>query len=171
MLNKIDKRYLVILIPLAILLILAMRSYFIVYFGDEITLETVPFDPTDLFRGDYVELSYEIENVDESLVEWGSEHSKTDRYYNEDMFAVLKRDGDVHVIDFITGKEPETGVYLNCEVHGYGSGIQVEYNINRYFLKEGTGTELEEAARKGQLLGKVKVYKGRGILVEIIEDK
>jgi len=41
----------------------------------------------------------------------------------------------------------------------------------RYFVKEGTGTELEEAARKEQLLGKIKVYKGHGILVEIIENK
>lgn len=171
MLNKIDKRSFVILIPLAILLILAMSSYSIVYFGDEITLETVPFDPTDLFRGDYVELSYEIETVDESLVEWGTGHSKSDRYYNEDMFAVLKKDGDIYIIDFITSEEPETGIYLNCEVYSYGSSLQVDYNINRYFVKEGTGTKLEEAARKGQLLGKVKVYKGRAVLVEIIEDK
>ena len=32
--------------------------------GEEVMLKTMPIDPRDLFRGDYVILSYEIGNLD-----------------------------------------------------------------------------------------------------------
>lgn len=176
MFKKIDRRYLSLVLPTLILLFLLANSYFIVLFGEEITLKTVPFDPTDLFRGDYVELSYEIEVVKESQIKNYEINNKSDYGQRTDMYAVLKDDGDVYILDYITKDRPDGGIYLRCEVYAYygfrgdNNLVEVDYRINRYFIKEKTGTELEEAARKGQLLGKVKVYKGRGILVGIVKE-
>lgn len=43
--------------------IIAYREYWIAT-GDKVVLKTTPIDPRDLFRGDYVNLTYEITNLD-----------------------------------------------------------------------------------------------------------
>lgn len=56
----------VVIIMLQVLLltgIIAYREYW-VRTGEKIVLKTVPVDPRDIFRGDYVHLNYEITNLD-----------------------------------------------------------------------------------------------------------
>ncbi len=50
-------------IPVLILLILAFPPVWTTMTGDVIKIKTAPVDPTDLFRGSYVALKYEIESV------------------------------------------------------------------------------------------------------------
>jgi len=55
---------LLVLLQVALLFgIIAYRQHW-VSTGDKILLRTVPFDPRDLFRGDYVDLRYEISTLD-----------------------------------------------------------------------------------------------------------
>lgn len=56
----------ILLILLQVLLltgIIAYREYWIAT-GERVVLRTVPVDPRDIFRGDYVQLSYEISSLD-----------------------------------------------------------------------------------------------------------
>jgi uncharacterized membrane-anchored protein len=39
--------------------------------------------------------------------------------------------------------------------------------LDKYFVPEGTGKSLEEFSHKGNLLAKIKVYKGYGQLIKI----
>ena len=49
------RRYLTAaILPLCVLLAAPVRPALILTFGEEVRLATVPFDPRDLFRGDYV---------------------------------------------------------------------------------------------------------------------
>lgn len=56
----------ILLILLQVLLlagIIGYREYWVAT-GDRVLLRTVPVDPRDIFRGDYVQLSYDITNLD-----------------------------------------------------------------------------------------------------------
>jgi len=181
------KPYLGILLPIIFIIALVVYPYIIVNLGEEILLETVPFDSTDIFRGDYVELQYKISELDYSHFDQTVNFSDDDAYVNHEMYAVLKQEGPIHVVDYLSKEKPSEGVYLKCNVYMYRQYqikkkseeeiekepyiIDVDYNINRFYLKEGTGLELEEASSKGELVGKIKVFKGKGILVDIIEKE
>lgn len=80
--NKRTK-YLILacLVPVVILLGMTVTPLYTLYNGDEITLQTVPVDPSDVFRGDYVALQYEAEQVPIDLVDKGIK-DKWEKEYN-----------------------------------------------------------------------------------------
>jgi uncharacterized membrane-anchored protein len=45
--------------------------------------------------------------------------------------------------------------------------VLIDYGIERYYVEEGTGLQLEEQASKGQVLVSVKIHKGYPILTGI----
>jgi uncharacterized membrane-anchored protein len=81
----------IILVLLQVLLlvgIIGYREYWIAV-GEKIMLRTAPVDPRDLFRGDYVRLSYEISNLDLNRLA-GEESFKP----NQSIYVTLDRDED-----------------------------------------------------------------------------
>jgi uncharacterized membrane-anchored protein len=81
----------IIIILLQILLltgIIAYRQYW-VSTGERILLRTEPVDPRDIFRGDYVVLTYEISNLDLSALGSNEKFSNKERIY-----VVLDKDKD-----------------------------------------------------------------------------
>ena len=84
--NKTLWKYaLAALLPLLILLALPLKPFLISFLGQEVTLAVRPVDPRDLFRGDYVALSFEIETVPVNLFEHdeGSTHEQRIRSAGE----------------------------------------------------------------------------------------
>ncbi len=83
--NNIREKYIgAVIIPIVILLSMTALPLSALFFGEEIKLETEPYDPRDLFRGDYVALSYKINEVDidkfpETLVEAAKKESHSFR--------------------------------------------------------------------------------------------
>jgi uncharacterized membrane-anchored protein len=81
----------IILVLLQVLLlagIIGYREYWIAV-GEKIIFRTAPVDPRDLFRGDYVRLSYEISNLDLDRFA-GTESFKP----NQAIYVTLDRDED-----------------------------------------------------------------------------
>jgi uncharacterized membrane-anchored protein len=81
----------VILIMLQVLLLIGMIAYrqYWVSTGERILLRTTPVDPRDIFRGDYVQLSYEISNLDLDLFP-----IKEGFRPNEKIYTILEKDDD-----------------------------------------------------------------------------
>lgn len=81
----------IVLVLLQVLLLAGMIVYRANWIasGERILLRTVPVDPRDVFRGDYVSLNYEIStiNLDELAV---NEHFKR----NEKVYVILEKRGD-----------------------------------------------------------------------------
>ena len=104
--------------------------------GTTIRVTTVPVDPRDLFRGDYVILSYEFSNV--SLIPG---------YYNftsgQTVFVTMAQDGDLWKATGISRTRPKEGVFLR----GVYRRNRIEYGIESYFVQEGTGKPIEDAMR------------------------
>ena len=79
----------IILVLIQIILltgIIGYREYWISA-GERILLKTVPVDPRDIFRGDYVQLTYEISNIDLDSI-----GIKDSFRRNEKAYVVLEQD-------------------------------------------------------------------------------
>ena len=58
------RRYLLVaLLPVCVLLAAPVRPALILTFGERVRLATLPVDPRDIFRGDYVTLRFAVESV------------------------------------------------------------------------------------------------------------
>jgi len=177
-----NRKYVGLILPILFLIALIIYPMVTVQLGETILLETIPYDPTDLFRGDYVELRYQVSELDESYLHESIEITEENMYENHVYYAVLKPEGKIHTVDYLIDNKPDKGLYLKCNAYFYQPygvkmdtseelplTIDVDYNINRFYLKEGTGLELEEASREGTLLGEIKVFKGNGVLIDILK--
>ena len=98
---------LAVVIPLLILLAMTIKPQTTVLFGQEIVLETKAFDPTDLFRGDYVAISVAISEIPKSKVTL-----PIDKVLSKNLYVSLKQEGKYYVVDQVSEIKPKQGVYL-----------------------------------------------------------
>lgn len=124
--------------------------------GREVLLKVQPVDPRDLLRGDYVILGYEITRLKNTLIEerpagepdygpkpiWVVLRKGADNVYHAEGAAFDRNalagiaDGDV-VIRGTTRSWPADG-----------SEIDVDYGLERFYLPEGAGRQIEQDMRQ-----------------------
>jgi len=166
MANKKRNFIIAVAIPVLILLGMMIKPAATVVYGQEILLETKAVDPTDLFRGDYVYLNFKIADVPKSKVSVPVDQ--------EDVYVSLKPEGKYYVVDSVSLDEPEQGIYLKGRVYGLDPGSEVyyvDYSLDKYFVEQGTGKDLETGSQRGKLVGTVKVLNGYGVLTEVVEGE
>lgn len=169
-------RYLLGLIPVIILLAMTFLPLMTYFYGEEILLETKPVDPRDIFRGDYVYLSFDINDVHIDLFPEELKKPETfAQYKNKKLYAVLKKQGDFYEVERMSFEKPDHPYYLNAQIKfysplekGYDDIQHVDYQIDRYFVPENTGKQLEELSQKGELAVKAKVRNGYPLLMEVL---
>jgi len=159
---------------------LLIFSGFIVYkeytfrTGTEVMLKTVPVDPRDLFRGDYVTLNYDISTLDMKTI------PADDTYfnYNDKIYLSLELKDGYGVPKRIYRTPPEDELYIKGKVKEIiydwkadEEGIMIEeealkelrvdYGIESYFVPEGKGIEIQEEQGTGK----------KGVDAKVIVDK
>lgn len=126
--------------------------------GTEVVLRTLPVDPRDLMRGDYVILSYDISRLPAKLIQ-GEPPRKSGLNY---LYVVLSKQPDgLWQADRALFERPatlkENEVVLRGQVqaplHIYDehSTVSVVYGIERYYVPEGEGLAVEHAQRNGDV--------------------
>ncbi|KKK36780.1 hypothetical protein WQ57_17625 [Mesobacillus campisalis] len=165
------------LVPIGILVGMTITPLYTLWSGEEVTLRTIPVDPTDLFRGDYVILQYEAEEVPVSIVEKEVRRELEKGHSAIDVYVPLKQEGNFHVPEKVTLEKPESSLYLKGKLdyittswNGRLEGKEaayLTYSLDKYFVEDNTGLELEEASRNGNILAKVKVKNGYAYLVDV----
>jgi uncharacterized membrane-anchored protein len=150
-----------------ILIILTFVGYkeFTLQTGDEVLLKTAPVDPRDLFRGDYVILSYQIGNLDlPSLTSNNEEFENGDKFYLsldvEDGYATASK---------IHKNPPKQGLFIRGTVMSVSRGrLRAEYGIESYFVPEDEGRIIE---RRSGLDVKVAIDNfGNAVIKSLILD-
>lgn len=174
--NK-TKYLLAVLVPVLILLSMTVLPLKTLLGGQEILLKTIPVDPTDLFRGDYVTLNYEISQVDIKKL---PEELKKESYdhYGKIIYAVLKPEGKYYGVDHISLEKPKNGIFLKCRYEyletkgewGNDSVLHVGYYLDRHFVPENTGMKLEELSREGKLVAKIKVLGDYALVMDVLPE-
>ncbi|WP_075288904.1 GDYXXLXY domain-containing protein [Pararhizobium arenae] len=121
--------------------------------GRDVVLKTVPVDPRDLLRGDYVVLSYEISSIPADKFVDKPPTEETDAQVS----VRLSQGGDGfwHVAEAAFGTLPQRDdgtvvarsqpFYFYPQTGNIEAPLSVEYGIERYYVPEGEGKPLEEA--------------------------
>ncbi|MGE6379240.1 GDYXXLXY domain-containing protein [Peribacillus muralis] len=175
--NKtVSRPFIVFSIPVLILLILAFPPFLTTMTGEEIKIKTAPVDPTDLFRGSYVALSYEIEAVQPSQLADSikSEFKTRNMGDYKKVYVRLKQNGSgLYEVDSVTKKKPSKGMYLKGELQipyelKNPKSIQIRYGLDNYFTSEEKAKEMESKALTTPSMAVIKVRNGNVVLTDII---
>ena len=133
------------------------------HFPWRFTLQTVPVDPRDLFRGDYVVLSYEISTLDRI-------HGYGQVDEGDKIYVRLEKQDDVWSAVEVSKSEPDDWYYFIAgDVKSTNDGrLWVEYGIEAYFVPEGEGLEIQRAH---DLKVRVSINEsGKAIIKNLIVD-
>lgn len=136
--NTRPARWFQAVVALQVICLLAWAGYHEVVrrTAPTIRLKTLPVDPRDILRGDYMILNYEISLATEA-------QSRTGGVPGE-VFVVLKPEGEHHVIDEVLAIEPaadDRRLWVRAVGRGNGGGgMRLDYGIERFFVPEGRGT-------------------------------
>lgn len=150
------------LVGFQLLLLIGLIGYkqFTLLTGECILLQTVPVDPREMFRGDYVALRYHISQLDQ-LTWQDSAYKKGDRVY-----VALRRQGRFWEAESVSKSPPKEGVlFLRGRVSQAAvDKISMEYGIESYFVPEGKGSELERQAGHGLTVDAAVDRHGRAVI-------
>jgi uncharacterized membrane-anchored protein len=145
--------------------------------GREITLPIIPVDPRDLFRGEYVRLSYAANAVHAKLLEGPQPRE------NATIYVVLEKqpDGAWRAVKLAQAmpqeSSPDRVVLKGRTSRGWpqmvtdNAIVMVRYGIESYFVPEGQGKKLEDLAREKKLATLVAVdSRGNAAIKGLIID-
>ena len=114
--------------------------------GQEVLLKTLPVDPRDPFRGDYVVLRYDIGRIDLSKIPGAPLFNANDAIYAE-----IEKGSDGYGKLVSLSKTAPTGKLFIKGVVKYAnsSNIQAEYGIESYFVPANKGYAIEQKRGNG----------------------
>lgn len=136
--------------------------------GNDILLKTVPVDPRDLFRGDYVILRYEISTIDtNAYASLNASSLKVD----DKVYVALDIDNEkIGTISEINREVPTKGIFIKGTIKSiYGNNLIIEYGLESYFVPEGKGGEIER--NRGNIFTKAAVDKfGNAVIKSLMME-
>ncbi|GAB2854109.1 GDYXXLXY domain-containing protein [Hymenobacter ruber] len=125
--------------------------------GQRVILATTPIDPKDLLYGDFVRLHYAISN--NPLSSWHGESAPTRR---QAVFVLLATGPDslsTAVGVYPQSPTPSAGqaVLRGWVTDVYRGSFALRFNLERYYVPEGSGLRLEKAGRLHPLRVRVSI--------------
>lgn len=145
--------------------------------GREVRLPVVPVDPRDLFRGDYVVLSYPISRLELATLAHADETERGDTVY-----VSLVPDGAGWRATGLHAKRPKDGLVLQAQVTFRAKpttgpcpkpcgAVTLAYGLEKFFVPEGKGRAIEDQrnAQKVEVDAAVAAD-GRAVLKRLIVD-
>ncbi len=145
--------------------------------GKEIRLRVIPVDPRDLFRGDYVVLSYPMSRLVDDEIE-----GEDDFYFQQTIYVALDDGPEGWEATAISHTPPDEGVFLkgvvedsytreDCKNADRCREIRVSYNLEKFFVPEGEGRDLESLRNAERISVDIAVAdNGRAALKRLLVD-
>ncbi len=136
--------------------------------GETILLRVVPVDPRDLFRGDYVILSYDFSRLQRNTIEGNPQSGFGRKRRGQPVYVslILEEDGKHWKRDKVSFNRPENGKYIEGKYSGWN---RIVFGIESYFVEEGQGRDYEQAIRKKQLSARISLTKRGKALLQGLE--
>jgi len=151
-----------------ILAVIAMLAYAYapIYFGKDILIRTTVYDPRDMFRGDYVRLSYGFAGIYE-LDKWGL--SKRRQLHGTEIYAVLKQDKDgKYKFDKYSFERPNGGTFLAGRVD-YNTA---KFGIEAFFMPPKKARQMERDMMEFNATAVISVMdNGKARIKDIVIEK
>ncbi len=157
-LSQLDRRW-IFVVPAAVLVILFVWAS-LPTTGEQVLLRTAPVDPPDLFRGDYVDMRYDITEVDNfrSIRGPARDGQTVYLYLAERGDWDADRDERFWVVDsWSTQREPEqerTYACIKGSVMSVGDRtMRVQFGIEQYFIQKDENLEDWRDAEVAMVVG------------------
>ena len=151
-----------------ILAVIAMLAYAYapIYFGKDILIRTTVYDPRDMFRGDYVRLSYGFAGIYE-LDKRGL--SKRRQLHGTEIYAVLKQDKDGrYKFDRYSFERPKGGTFLAGRVD-YNTA---NFGIEAFFMPPKKAKQMERDMMEFNATAVISVMdNGKARIKDIVIEK
>ncbi|MCR4400730.1 MAG: GDYXXLXY domain-containing protein [Syntrophomonadaceae bacterium] len=150
-----------ILLPLLVLLALPLPYLRVLRYGSEVRLAVRGYDPAELFRGNYVQVTYAIEEELNRDLRWEEGRPR-------DWYVVLRPQGGIHVLERVTETRPAAGA-LYLVAHSNRWGYKELRVPDRLFLPRERALRLQEAINRpgAQLTARLTVLEGQAVLRDI----
>ena len=169
------KYILAALLPIGILLSKPVVPLLITLFGEDARLSVEALDPREVFRGDYVELSFgeleELSTYEQSKGLSCDRWPEPDRDFGKEFYVTLARDSaGIDRPSGIFASPPAEGLYIRGSIrHSPLTGIRLDFGpgLKRFYVKENTGRAVEDAMREGRAAAVVKIWRGMPLLVSL----
>jgi len=144
-----------VIIQVLFLVAMIARPLITLSTGSTVLFRVAPVDPRDLFRGDYVTLSYDISRPRTKTGDgWASNWERIRQMQGSTVYVLIEPEAD--------GKhwqsagyqfdQPTTGKFIRGTVEGNGL---IRFGIEQYFVQEGQGHDYENAVREKKLSAEV----------------
>lgn len=127
--------------------------------GDTVYIRTAPVDPRDIFRGDYVQLEYDIAFPSNAIVNQFLQvnpeinQEKPSKRQPHSVYLGLNLSGGVAEPQALLINKPDQGLFIKGRLksgrwrRGQSAGL-IQFGIEKYFIEQGTGLALEETRGK-----------------------
>lgn len=139
--------------------------------GKEYRFKCRPIDPNDPFRGKYVTLGFDAEDVLLSTT------TNNNWKYGDLAYALLSKDADGYAIVTDLKQNPPTSgdfiqVYLNGSV--FEKRVRIRFPFNRYYMEESKAPKAErlywESLQTAEVVALVNVRNGDAVLKKVLID-
>jgi uncharacterized membrane-anchored protein len=148
------------LVQVALIALLVADRARILRDGSEVTLKTLPVDPRDFLRGDYVALRYDISTVPAgALFNQPGARSGLPVYVKVAPTAAGYHQAvSIHLEpvplsekEVMIRGETRAGTDCGTPRHLFCFNIPVKYGLERYFVPQGEGREIESARNRDRV--------------------
>jgi uncharacterized membrane-anchored protein len=120
--------------------------------GSKYLFKTAPIDPTDAFRGKYVQLAFEADSL--IVEDWRKNNYNRIQYLN-----IVKDDLGYVKLTGLAEKIPSAGDYIKVKIRYIANSVAYfNYPFDRFYLEEGMAEKAEELYRKDNISGKQDSY-------------
>jgi uncharacterized membrane-anchored protein len=150
----VSRRWLILAIAAQLLVLawMAGEREWIFRTGQVVHLRTAPIDPRDLFRGDFVRLQYDVNNVRREHVDAAMAAPAGERRRHEVVYTRLQPAGEgVYEAAGTSLERPAQGPFLRGRTEdgwrlGWRGGghFFVKYGIEQLFVEQGAGLAIEK---------------------------
>lgn len=128
-----------------------------------VVLKVKPVDPSDMFRGDYVILTYDISQLDTATLAGDDSFRE-----GEHVYVTLTDQNGVWTPTAVSRAMPARvpgAVVLRGSVESRGGSLRVNYGIESFFVPQGQGKPIEDERQKGDVTAEIAVdSQGRGVI-------
>lgn len=149
-----SRRWLILAIAAQLLVLawMAGEREWIFRTGQVVHLRTAPIDPRDLFRGDFVRLQYDVNNVRREHVDGAAAAPAGERRRHEVVYTRLQPAGEgLYEAAGTSLEKPAQGLFLRGRTEdGWRMGWRggghffVKYGIEQLFVEQGAGLAIEK---------------------------
>jgi uncharacterized membrane-anchored protein len=132
----------ILIVIFQVLILVGWTGYYEVSLatGKTVILQTMPVDPMDIFRGEYVQLRYDISTLSNipglATLEYGNK-----------AYVHLEQDGATWKATEVSKEKNDSwDVFIAGEVENiFNNQVSVIYGIEAYFVPQGKGPEIQRA--------------------------